>query len=81
MAVGSADDNITLQPGVRDLAGHVSVRASHNHPEKTYITTISVPTALGLQLSSYYTISSSDQPPLLGQIKIKSSEYISIPIS
>merc|ERR1719234_889295 len=32
MAVGSADDNITLQPGVSDLAGHVSVGAPHNHP-------------------------------------------------
>merc|ERR1719341_56030 len=32
MAVGSADDNITLQPGVRDLAGHIGVGAPHNHP-------------------------------------------------
>merc|ERR1719320_1929588 len=32
MAVGSADDNITLQPGISDLAGHVSVGAPHNHP-------------------------------------------------
>ena len=35
MAVGSADDNITLQPGVRDLTGNVGVGAPHDHPEES----------------------------------------------
>ena len=40
MAVGSADDNIALQPGICDLAGHVSVGTSHNHPANEHFNTI-----------------------------------------
>ena len=33
VAVGGADDDVTLKPGVGNLASHVSVGAPHDHPE------------------------------------------------
>ena len=53
MAVGSADDNITLQPGVCDLASHVGVGASHNHPEKSIITIFSLNCIRNYSLVTY----------------------------
>merc|ERR1711994_1109202 len=32
VAVGGADDDVTLEPGVGNLTSHVSVGAPHNHP-------------------------------------------------
>ena len=66
MAVGSADDNVTLQPGVCDLASHVGVGASHNHPEKNIKSPFLVSTASTIILLLHTSISSSDQPPFIG---------------
>ena len=33
VAVGGADDDVALKPGVGNLASHVGVGAPHNHPE------------------------------------------------